>query len=133
MSTKAKAVKTTQNGKEVRYIIADLDCVSVTKISGSVINSNMFGINGTFFNPSNGNLLGVALGKTVPGFKTIDKQKKRYVTICDIALFIFIFTTNQLYKVISRFHLQIERQTIVCLLLVYYFRGSAPYILLQQE
>lgn len=59
MSTIANAVKTTQNGKEVRYIIADLDCVSVASISGSVLNSNMYGINGTFFYGSS--LLGVAV------------------------------------------------------------------------
>ncbi|MBJ6363963.1 phosphodiester glycosidase family protein [Paenibacillus sp. GCM10012307] len=57
--TIANTHKTTQNGKEVRYIIADLDCVSVVKIDGSVVNSNMYGINGTFFYGSS--LLGVAV------------------------------------------------------------------------
>lgn len=50
-----KCCKTTQNGKDVRYIIADLDCVSVVKISGSVLDSGMYGINGTFFNPDDVN------------------------------------------------------------------------------
>lgn len=29
--------KTTQNSKEVRYIVADLDCVKVESITGSVL------------------------------------------------------------------------------------------------
>lgn len=61
MSTKANAVRTTQNGKYVRYIIADLDCVSVVKIDGSVLNSGMYGINGTFFHSTSKDLLGVAV------------------------------------------------------------------------
>lgn len=65
--TKAKAVKTTQNGKEVRYIIADLDCVSVESIPNtSVLNSNKYGINGTFFVPATGKLLGVAVNGNTP-------------------------------------------------------------------
>lgn len=62
--TTAKAVKTTQNGKEVRYIIADLDCVKVEQIPQSVGQSGKFGINGTFFNQSSGDLMGVALNRT---------------------------------------------------------------------
>lgn len=49
------------NGKTVKLIKADLDCVSVEKINGSVLDSGKFGVNGTFFNPSDGSLLGIAI------------------------------------------------------------------------
>ncbi|OMF76643.1 hypothetical protein [Paenibacillus glucanolyticus] len=65
MATQAEARKTTYNGKEVRMILADLDCVAVEKINGSVLDSGKFGINGTFFNSTGGNLLGVAVNNGV--------------------------------------------------------------------
>ncbi|MEX1030063.1 MAG: phosphodiester glycosidase family protein [Paenibacillaceae bacterium] len=53
----------TYNTKLVHVIKADLDCVSVEKITSttkSVVNSNMFGVNGTFF-ASGTSLLGIAI------------------------------------------------------------------------
>lgn len=65
LTTYARAVKTTQNDKEVRYIVADMDCVKVESISGSVVDSGKYGINGTFF--SGTTLLGVAVNNNGTG------------------------------------------------------------------
>ncbi|WCF08264.1 phosphodiester glycosidase family protein [Paenibacillus thiaminolyticus] len=61
MST-AKYFKTAHNSREVRVIEADPEAIGVEKISGSVVNSDKYGVNGTFFN-SNNDFLGVAVNK----------------------------------------------------------------------
>lgn|GEM_PF-1476312 len=57
--TVASHTETTFNSKTVHVIKADLDCVSVESISGSVTGSAKFGVNGTFF--SGTSLLGIAI------------------------------------------------------------------------
>ncbi|MBP1996065.1 hypothetical protein [Paenibacillus eucommiae] len=57
----ASHFQTTYNGKVVMLIKADIDCVSVENIAGSVPNSGKYGVNGTFFDPATGDLLGIAI------------------------------------------------------------------------
>ncbi|MBT2765795.1 phosphodiester glycosidase family protein [Paenibacillus sp. ISL-20] len=79
MST-AKYTSTTYNSREVRIIEADPEAVAVEKISGTVMNSGKYGVNGTFFNNSN-DFLGIAVnrGTGIGGNATFNAygQKRR--------------------------------------------------------
>ncbi|WP_028593349.1 phosphodiester glycosidase family protein [Paenibacillus assamensis] len=83
--TTAKYSKTTHNGRDVRVIEADSESISVVKIGGSVLNSNNYGVNGTFFSTSN-DFLGIAVNNDtgIGGNATFNAygQKQRGTFYC---------------------------------------------------
>jgi hypothetical protein len=63
VTTKAVYRDNIINNLRVRYIEADLDCISVESITDKVRNSGKFGVNGPFFVMPSGPVIGIAVRK----------------------------------------------------------------------